>query len=120
MRGGQLPEALKLAQHAVAINPAVADSHTQLGTVWLLLGDYAAAERELTGALQRDASQKYAAYNLACVYSRTGRHAEAFAILHKLCSQTGEFQQGIRDDPELAALRADPAYSPRLTELARE
>jgi tetratricopeptide (TPR) repeat protein len=49
-------------------------------------------------------------FNLACLESLTGEHAEAIQHLRKAIELSGEFREYARHDSDLDAIRDDPAF----------
>jgi len=110
-------EALPYATRAIELNPDSADVYATAGTAELKLRRYADAVRELTEATRREPTLFAARYNLACAYTRLGRLAEAYDVLHGLLASQPEYAPLAVRDGELTALRNDPDYKERFAAL---
>ena len=73
----RLDEAAVSLERAVTLKPDWSESHTNLGAVWFLRGDRAAALRAFDEALRRNPANAQAHYNRGRVLAAEGRPAEA-------------------------------------------
>jgi hypothetical protein len=60
----------------------------------------------------------YMIYNLGCFYANTGQPDLAIAALRESLAGVPELRGSIREDPELAALRDEPAFRALVAEVA--
>ncbi|HEX9049692.1 MAG TPA: tetratricopeptide repeat protein [Anaeromyxobacter sp.] len=104
---GDLAGAERAWRAALSVDPRHAGTLTQLGTAAAVRGDYAQAETLLRAAIEADPELATAHLNLARVYDRTGRQAEALR----------EYEAGLAliDRPE----ERQPAAVARVRELRR-
>ncbi|MCW3838036.1 tetratricopeptide repeat protein [Sphingomonas canadensis] len=72
---------------ALGALPAQAQSNEGTGSAAIARGDLAAAERELTAELRIHPGRPELLLNLAAVYSRTGREAQARSLYLRVLSQ---------------------------------
>lgn len=102
-RAGALERARSLLERAIALDPAVADAHSDLGNVHQLLGDRSAAERCYAAALERDPAHAPALSNLGTLLAARGARAAALDC----------FRRAVQADPGSAqALRNLVAWAP--------
>jgi tetratricopeptide (TPR) repeat protein len=73
-------------------------------------GDYAEVANRLRTIVERDPAYGMLFFNLACCESLTGRTGEALDALRRAVELSDEFRSLARDDPDLAAIRSDPAF----------
>ncbi|HET9766616.1 MAG TPA: tetratricopeptide repeat protein, partial [Thermoanaerobaculia bacterium] len=76
-------EAVDAGRRLVAVVPASADAHYQLGIASLLDGDAVAAERELRRVLELSPRHVRAMNDLAVLLRDAGRTAEAAELLRR-------------------------------------
>jgi len=76
---GKNQEAIQNLRKSLQLNPKDADVHNYLGVVYLLLSDFAAAEKELREALKLNPYLTDARNSLGAVQMKTGRTGEALA-----------------------------------------
>jgi hypothetical protein len=60
--------------------------------------------------VERDPAYGMLFFNLACCESLTGRTGEALDALRRAVELSDEFRSLARGDPDLAAIRSDPAF----------
>jgi predicted O-linked N-acetylglucosamine transferase (SPINDLY family) len=92
-RQGRAGEAKARFQAAVAIAPAYAPAHLNLGIVLEALGDASAAERSFERAHALEPGNVYAGYNLGKVLLQRGDHARAERILRAALAQRPDFPE---------------------------
>ncbi len=73
-------------------------------------GDYAEVADRLRAAVAESPQYGLLFFNLACCESRTGRTAEALEHLATAVALADRLRDDARTDPDLAAVRADPAF----------
>jgi len=124
---------------SIAINASFDGNHYQLGKIDMARGEFQAAFKELQQEVTSDAKNAGLAmvyhalrrkgdsdatlssliresgdtwpYSVATVYAYRGERDEAFKWLEKgLASRDSDLLEGIRGDPEFAALREDARY----------
>ncbi|MCG6876974.1 MAG: tetratricopeptide repeat protein [Betaproteobacteria bacterium] len=86
---GQIRQAHELLERAVALDPRSPDAHSDLGNVYLMLGEDAKAERSYGAALALSAQHAPALANLGLLRARRGDRAAALEC----------FRQAVRADP---------------------
>ena len=91
LRSGQHEQAITSLQRAVELDPRMAKAHGALGSLYLQLGKFAAAEPQLERARDLDPGNVQFAVNLAHLYSKTDRTAAAIAA----------YQEILRSHPDL-------------------
>jgi tetratricopeptide (TPR) repeat protein len=108
---GQLDEALKTLQTAIAVDDTYALAYYDMGTVLARMkGKEAAAVRSFKRAVTLDADLFWAYYGIGCLYARQGKKELALRFLHKA------FQNGFGDmayldkDSDWEALRNDQQF----------
>jgi len=72
-KGVQLPEALKLIQKAVSLDPANGAYLDSLGWVYYKMGQYDLAEDNLRSAVERDQTDPTVHMHMGDLYEKTGR-----------------------------------------------
>lgn len=90
--------------------PKTADEWVYAATVALNAGDESTTVRHLQRALAEDARHDHARYMMAVVAVRRGDTAGALDHLRQAISLNPENRSLARQDPELEALRDDPAF----------
>jgi hypothetical protein len=125
--GVALLAAHRLEEARVAVERAVTHSNPHalqlpmargtLGVICLKAHDYNQAIVQLQQAIAGDGTLWAARYNLACAYARTGRLAEAYAVLQALLAKQPQYAALAARDGELTALRDDPEYGARFRDL---
>jgi len=117
----------RLEEARVAVERAVTHSNPHapqlpmargtLGVIYLKMHDYNEAIVQLQQAVAGDGTLWAARYNLACAYARTGRLAEAYAVLQALLAKQPQYASLAVRDGELRALRDDPEYGAKFAAL---
>ena len=125
--GVALLKAHRLEEARVAVERAVTHSDPQaiqlpmargtLGVIYLKTHEYNEAIAQLQQAVAADGTLWAARYNLACAYTRTGRFAEAYDVLEALLAKQPQYAALAARDGELRALRNDPEYGARFSDL---
>jgi hypothetical protein len=110
-------EALPHAEIAVQVFPNTGLGHSTLGLIWLKLGEFTRAVKELREAIRWEPQLVAPRYNLACAYARLGEFAKACDTLQELARLDPQMVAFAARDSELTALRADPRYGERLHQL---
>jgi tetratricopeptide (TPR) repeat protein len=100
----------------VAVGGTVGKAYEPVGwELWYPLrkqyeaGDYAEVLPQLRQAVAEAPQYGLLVYNLACLESLTGREAEAIGHLRKAIELSERFRTFARQDPDLDAIRGDPA-----------
>lgn len=92
-------EAQALMEKAIALDPAFADAHLQLGILYVDQGQYAKAVEQLSSAVRIDPNVATAHYHLAQAYSKTGqkllasREFQSFQRLRNKDTQKNELDR---------------------------
>ena len=100
--------------------PKTADEWVYAATVALNAGDEATAHRHLQRALTEDARHDHAHYMMAVVSARRNDGAAALDHLRHAVSLNPENRSLARQDPDLDALRDEPAFKAALEAPAAE
>jgi len=83
-----------LLLEAVALNPAIADVHNQLGFLDLTTGDAKAAEEQFQAALRADPTMTDALGNLGVLYGQQGKLAAAEHLLRLAVESDPGYEKG--------------------------
>jgi tetratricopeptide (TPR) repeat protein len=100
--------------------PKTADEWVYAATVALNAGDEATAHRHLQRALTEDARHDHAHYMMAVVSARRSDSGAALGHLRHAVSLNPENRSLARQDPDLDALRDEPAFKAALEAPAAE
>ncbi len=106
-------------EDALRRDPDDLDALVWLGHAYTRLGriaDGLAVDLRLTALLPDDPTARY---NLACSYALSGRPDDAFATLDHAARLGYREVEHIRQDEDLAPLRADPRFAAFLERLTR-
>jgi TolB-like protein/Flp pilus assembly protein TadD len=106
---GRFAEALPMLQKAADLSKRSAIALTALGRTYALSGD-AAAARRIVEELRRDHAGYLPAYEMARLHVALGERAEALRWLREAYDQRSHSLVFITVDPQLDALRSDPAF----------
>ena len=94
-------------------------AHYNLGTVYLVQGQYDRAIRAFERAVSLNPSYMQACYNMACAYALKGARGPAFVWLHRAVDRGMQDHRRIQQDPDLESLRDDPEYAGIIERLRR-
>src|ERR1700681_4813555 len=83
-QNGDLAAARQQFEKVVQLAPDIAEGHSALGSVFVHLGQYTQAVRELTRALALKANDRSAQINLAVAYEQSGDHEKSLALFRSL------------------------------------
>jgi tetratricopeptide (TPR) repeat protein len=83
--------AIASLQHALALQPSVAEAHLTLGTIYLRQGKLAEAEQELRAELVHHPADVQARHQLAAVLDLAGRTDEAIPLLQAVLADAPSF-----------------------------
>jgi len=83
LRRGQVQEALRLFQQALALEPQAAAYHVNLATAFAQAGEQDAAIRHLNSAIEIDPSLEVAYRRLVEIYARDHRDREVRAVFER-------------------------------------
>ncbi len=89
-----------------------------IGMTYYGRNDFQEAERYYRSALRRDPAYGDAHYNLGCVLARRGRPLLALAALRRAVEVGFAAAETMKDDRDLASIRAEPGYQ-EILRLAR-
>jgi tetratricopeptide (TPR) repeat protein len=112
------PTALRFYQRAEALEPRSDDAASNLGGVWLALGDLAEAERNLDRALTLNPRNLTALHNKALLLAKRGDLDGARELNRRLLEIDPENPAGVRLRERLRAA-APPADAPATAETRR-
>ena len=136
-RAGRLPEAARQLQKTLELDPDLLQAHSYLGEVYLREGrnDEAIPEfqkakdngslgyayavsgrpgeaRRVLGELEHLAAQRYVSpLDFAVVHAGLGQRDQAFSWLEKAYDGRVPRLSGVRVDPRLVSLHADPRFA---------
>jgi TolB-like protein len=88
---GNLDEAIKFKEQAVALDPLRTDSHSTLGYLLYAVGRYDEAQAELQKALDMNPQAAYVHFNLGKVLIAKGKLQQALAEIEKERLEGGKF-----------------------------
>jgi tetratricopeptide (TPR) repeat protein len=74
-------------------------------------GEYAEVAARLRAVVEDHPQYALLFFNLACCESQTGQTAEALDHLRRAITLNDEFRAFVKDDPDLAPLRDEPAFA---------
>jgi tetratricopeptide (TPR) repeat protein len=97
-------------QEAIAIDPGLPEAYNGVGASYRMRDDLPAALGWYKRALAVDPDFGDAYYNMACVYALRGERDLAVRYLQIAALNGYETAATIEEDPDLAALRGDPAW----------
>ncbi|MDP8235665.1 MAG: tetratricopeptide repeat protein [Candidatus Erginobacter occultus] len=103
-------EAIDYFQKTIALDGGFYRAYVSLGGVYNRKGMYEEAEKILIQAIELEPDYGPAYYNLACVQALQDRREAAIKNLRKAVEKGFSDRAFILDDPDLASLRADPAF----------
>jgi tetratricopeptide (TPR) repeat protein len=110
VRQEQWDQAVDYFQKTIALDRGYFKAHVSLGGVYSQKGMYGEAEEILLQAINLEPDYGPAYYNLACVHARQGRPRAAITNLRKAVEKGFADRAYILNDPDLAALRDQPAF----------
>jgi tetratricopeptide (TPR) repeat protein len=112
---GDYEASTRAFSRALELDPNRPWLYTARGVEKLKLGEETAAAADFEAALELNAAEAQAHYNLACVYARGGRTAEALEHVEAAVRLEPEHYLPLaREDEDLASCRDEPAFA-RLT-----
>jgi tetratricopeptide (TPR) repeat protein len=111
--------AIEAAKRAISVNPG--DSRAlQLGSIALFnLSEHAVSKEWADRALEVDPNEVSTLYNVACLSALAGDSSRAFDLLDRAVELGWSRPEWLRQDPDLALLRADARYERLLSRLER-
>lgn len=110
------PEMARAYEALTRLMPGNGESHFRLGFARLFLGQFKEAIPAFERAAELDFMRPSATYNVACCRSRLGEIDAALVDLRKALERGFENQVLLKQDPDLANVRADPRYAQLLKE----
>jgi tetratricopeptide (TPR) repeat protein len=111
MRGGSpvdLPEAQQALERAVASNPRLPSGRTELGKLYLKVGNIEGAIEQLQQAASLDATDKRALYQLLIALRRAGRDEEARQVAVRVRSLLDEEKSAEAARNRFRLMKAEP------------
>jgi adenylate cyclase len=110
-------ETVPVLEKHLAWNPDDARAlHLGAGTL-VVLGDQDRAKRWLKRALEMDPDDSVLLYNVACVFATMGEVEESIGFLSRAAEHGTVSAAWMRNDTDLASLRADPRFQALLKQL---
>jgi tetratricopeptide (TPR) repeat protein len=110
------PEMARAYEALTRLKPESGESYFRLGFARLFLGQFKEAIPSFERAAELDFMRPSAIYNVACCRSRLGDIDGALSDLRRALEVGFENQALLKEDPDLANLRADPRYAQLLKE----
>ena len=92
-RPRQFDEAIRESKAALKVDPALADAHNNLGSIYFLQGKLQEAITKYQDAVSSDANHLEAHYNLGLAHTRLGDLSKA----------RGHYEQALRIQPDFRA-----------------
>lgn len=90
---GLYSEAIPLLERAIVLKPENSQVHNQLGNIYLLTGDQAAAERQYLRSVELEQTHAEALYNLAMIYASQHRYKEQRQMLERFVEHAPPYLQ---------------------------
>ncbi len=115
VKTGDYTSAITAFTHAAAIAPNAVAPLTGLAYAHLKRGSPAEALPYFRKAIEADSSAYSAYYDLACFYSLTGAHDQAFALLEESLKKGLASRTHLDADPDIDPIRKDPRYEALLS-----
>ena len=110
LSAGDFEAARRRFLDAIEIDPTVPEAHNGVGVTYRMRNDLGRALASYKKALGVDPDFGDAYYNMACVYALRGEKGLALRYLQIAALNGYATAEGIDQDPDLEALRAEPAY----------
>jgi tetratricopeptide (TPR) repeat protein len=107
---GSFEAARRRFEEAIAVDAQVPEAYNGVGVTYRMRNDLGAALDWYKKALGVDPDFGDAYYNMACVYALRGDTAMALRYLQIAALNGYATGEGMDADPDLATLRAEPAY----------
>lgn len=85
MQADKVREALPMLEESLRLNPDLPETHTQLGTAYLLLRQFELAEKHLNTALKQSLANVQARYNLGLLAHRKQQWSAAVEHFRAVC-----------------------------------
>ena len=101
-------------------SPRAYMAHYNLGTIYLVQGEYDRAIRALQRAVSLHPSYMQACYNMACAYALKGARGPALLWLRRAIERGMRDHHRIQQDPDLESLRDHPEYLDLMRGLGRD
>ncbi|MFN2602552.1 MAG: protein kinase [Gemmatimonadaceae bacterium] len=109
--------ALEAAKRAIAVNPGDSRALQYAALSSFHLGNIAEAKHMADRAAEVDPNEISALYNIACLTSLIGNPDRALDLLDKAVDLGWCRPEWLRNDPDLASVRAHPGYSALLARI---
>jgi Flp pilus assembly protein TadD len=106
---GDYPNAIVEFKTAIAVLPT-ADAYSNLGAAYMQLGKNNLALEALNNAKALDPNDPIVLYNLAALYSVTGKTDMSLVYLGRALSKGFNNYDAIRFDPDLENVRGEPEF----------
>lgn len=114
--GGHLKDAEKEAKAAIALEPGEEEHFNNYANLLVEMRRFREAEAQYRAAMKVDPENARPYYNLACLYVRMNRDPQAIARLKEAIELAPNLREEAASDPELEALRGQPAFEKLVTE----
>ena len=109
-KSGHVPEAKKLYEDLLDLDPGYVDALNNLGIIYIQNRDYLEAERNLEKAVRLRPRDAVPYYNLACLHTIRGDREKGLFYLKKAISLNSEVKGWAGNDSDLANLRDLPGF----------
>jgi Flp pilus assembly protein TadD len=117
---GQLSAAIAEFQRATQLETANPEAFAALVRGYAVAGRREDAQKGLHELLARSQRERVPPYNLAVVYAALGDDDHAFAWLNKAYEERSFYLTGLKVDPDVDCLRADPRFAALLKKVGLE
>lgn len=107
---GRMDEAEAEAKRSLELDPGSVAGHNNYGNLLVALGRYEAAEAEYRKAAAIEPDHPAPYYNLACLASRQGHHAEVMPLLLCAIGFDPAYRDEARHDNDFDPVRHDEAF----------
>lgn len=110
-RAGRVPEAKKLYEALVALDPGYIEALNNLGIINIHDREFSAATDNLEKAVRLNPSYVESYYNLACLYAIKGDKDLGIEYLRKAISLNKDVREWAKNDSDLKALKSSDEFN---------
>jgi len=109
-KAGRIPEAKKIYEAVVALDPGYIEALNNLGIINIHDKNFSAAKENLEKAVRLNPSYVESYYNLACLYAIKGDAGQGLEYLKKAISLNSNVKDWARDDSDLNSLKGSDEF----------
>lgn len=113
---GSYPEAKKLYEEALSLDPGYVEALNNLGVIYISDKNFSKAKQLLEKAVRLKPSYVEPYYNMACLHAIRGETTEGLAYFKKALSIDSGIKAWARDDSDLDSLRTLPEFTEIISE----